>query len=128
MAVEVAVTHHEKWNGTGYPKGLRGKEIPVSGRVVAVADVYDALRAKRVYKLAFAHNEACRLIRESSESHFDRRIEEAFIRIEKNSISSANNWPNASNQYLQSKWELNPSDLIRPEKWTVVGINTDVRR
>jgi putative two-component system response regulator len=82
MAVEVAITHHKKWNGTGYPKGLRGKEIPVSGRVVAVADVYDALRAKRVYKSAFSHNEACRLIRESSGSHFDRRIEEAFIRIE----------------------------------------------
>jgi putative two-component system response regulator len=82
MAVEVAVTHHEKWNGTGYPKGLRGEDIPLSGRVVAVADVYDALRAKRVYKPAFSHDEACRIIRESSGSHFDPRIVDAFLRIE----------------------------------------------
>jgi putative two-component system response regulator len=82
MAVEVAVTHHEKWNGSGYPKGLRGEEIPLSGRVVAVADVYDALRAKRVYKPAFSHDEACRIIRESSGSHFDPRIVDAFLRIE----------------------------------------------
>jgi len=82
MAVEVALTHHEKWNGSGYPKGLQGEEIPLSGRVVAVADVYDALRAKRVYKPAYSHNKARQIIRESSGSHFDPRIVDAFLRIE----------------------------------------------
>jgi putative two-component system response regulator len=90
MAVEIAMTHHEKWNGTGYPNGLRGDEIPLSGRVVAVADVYDALRAKRVYKPAYSHQEACKTIRESSGSHFDPRIVDAFLRIESTFESISN--------------------------------------
>ncbi len=82
MAVEIALTHHEKWNGSGYPNGLKGEEIPLSGRIVAVADVYDALRAQRVYKPAYTHDAARTIITESSGSHFDPRIVDAFLRIE----------------------------------------------
>lgn len=82
MAGEIAYTHHEKWNGSGYPRGLKGEEIPLSGRLIALADVYDALISKRVYKPAFSHEKACSIIREGKETHFDPDIVDAFDRCE----------------------------------------------
>lgn len=82
MAQQIALTHHERWDGSGYPNGLRGEEIPLSGRIVAVADVYDALTSKRVYKPAFSHEMAKSIILEGSGSHFDPRIVQAFLRRE----------------------------------------------
>ena len=58
MAAEIAIAHHEKWDGTGYPHGLKGEEIPLAARIVAIADIYDALRAERPYKPAFSHEKA----------------------------------------------------------------------
>jgi HD-GYP domain-containing protein (c-di-GMP phosphodiesterase class II) len=83
MAADIARCHHEKWDGTGYPAGLRGGAIPLAARIVAVADVYDALRAARPYKPGFSHEEACRIILEGDEridpkAHFDPQILAAF--------------------------------------------------
>ncbi|MCW8827362.1 MAG: HD domain-containing protein [Gammaproteobacteria bacterium] len=81
-AREIATTHHEKWNGKGYPKGLKGDDIPISGRLMAVADVYDALISKRVYKEAFPHEEAMDILREGRGEHFDPDILDALLEIE----------------------------------------------
>jgi len=79
MAYDIALTHHERFDGTGYPQQLRGHDIPLSGRIVAILDVYDALTTKRVYKPAFSHDEACRIIIEGSGGHFDPEIVRVFI-------------------------------------------------
>ena len=81
LAREIAYCHHEKWDGSGYPEGLSGEAIPVSARLMAVADVYDALISKRVYKSAFSHEKAVEIIKEGSGSHFDPAIVEAFVTI-----------------------------------------------
>lgn len=73
--------HHEKWNGTGYPEGLKGEEIPLQARILAVADVYDALTSNRAYRGAWTHERASELIKKDAGSHFDPVIAEAFLRI-----------------------------------------------
>lgn len=90
FAREIALTHHEKWDGSGYPRGMKGDEIPLSGRLMALADVYDALLSKRVYKPAFSHEKAKSIILEGSGSHFDARIVEAFIACEQEFIEIKN--------------------------------------
>jgi response regulator RpfG family c-di-GMP phosphodiesterase len=82
LAREIALTHHEKWDGSGYPAGLHGDGIPVSGRLMAVADVYDALISKRVYKPAFSHEKAMEIIREGRGRHFDPDVIIALEAIE----------------------------------------------
>lgn len=82
FAHEIAYTHHEKWNGTGYPQGLKGDDIPISGRLMALADVYDALISKRIYKPAFPHEKAVEIIKSDSGTHFDPEIVEAFLALE----------------------------------------------
>jgi putative two-component system response regulator len=79
MGITLTRSHHEKWDGSGYPDGLVGEDIPLSGRIMALADVYDALRSKRPYKEAFTHEKSCRIIEEGAGSHFDPAIVEAFI-------------------------------------------------
>jgi cyclic di-GMP phosphodiesterase len=81
FAREIAYSHHEKWNGTGYPEGLAGDNIPLSGRLMAVADVYDALVSKRIYKSAFSHEEAKNIIKNDSGKHFDPDIVAAFLEV-----------------------------------------------
>ena len=73
--------HHEKWNGTGYPHGLSGEDIPLEGRIMAIADVYDALVSKRPYKKAFTHEQAVDIIMKDSGTHFDPQIVEAFLNV-----------------------------------------------
>jgi len=82
MAREIAYTHHERWDGSGYPRKLAGEAIPVSGRLMAVADVYDALVNRRVYKEAYSHERAIKIICEASGSHFDPDMVIAFIELE----------------------------------------------
>jgi PAS domain S-box-containing protein len=82
LGKEIAFYHHEKWDGTGYPKGLKGTEIPLSARIVALADVYDALTSKRVYKEAIAHEEARKIIIESRGTHFAPDVVDAFLENE----------------------------------------------
>ena len=79
MAREVALNHHEKWDGSGYPKGLKGTDIPVSARIVALADVFDALTSERPYKSAWPIDKATGLIREQTGKHFDPDLVEAFF-------------------------------------------------
>jgi PAS domain S-box-containing protein len=82
-AREIAEFHHERWDGTGYPRKLSENYIPLSARVMAVADVYDALRSDRPYKKAIEHGESVRIIRESSGRHFDPDIVKVFLHHEK---------------------------------------------
>jgi len=76
-----AASHHEKWNGAGYPRGLKGNEIPLIGRIMAIADVYDALTSERSYKKPFTHEEAVKIIAENSGTQFDPQVCMEFIRI-----------------------------------------------
>lgn len=78
MAGIIALQHHEKWDGTGYPQGLKGEEIDISARIVALADVFDALGSTRPYKKAFPHEQVIELIYEESGKHFDPSVVEAF--------------------------------------------------
>ena len=78
----IAASHHEKWDGSGYPQGLKGDAIPLSARLMALADVYDALISKRVYKPAFDHDKAKSIILDGEGSHFDPRVVAAFISCE----------------------------------------------
>ena len=82
MACEIVSAHHEWWNGQGYPRGLAGEEIPLSARIVAVADVYDALRSKRVYKSALPHEECVAVIADAAGTQFDPRVVEVFLQLE----------------------------------------------
>ncbi|MCL1818030.1 MAG: response regulator [Spirochaetaceae bacterium] len=77
----VAGSHHEKWDGTGYPVGLKGKNIPLEGRLMAIADVYDALISERPYKKAFPHGESCKIIEDSAGTHFDPALVDIFREI-----------------------------------------------
>ncbi|MBQ8161783.1 MAG: HD domain-containing protein [Clostridia bacterium] len=81
-ACNLAEHHHEKWNGTGYPEGLKGEEIPLSARIMAVADVFDALVSRRSYKEPFPIDQAMDIIREGAGSHFDPAVAEAFLHAE----------------------------------------------
>ena len=71
LSKEIALTHHEKWDGSGYPKGLMGENIPISGRIVAIADVFDALTSERPYKKAWSVEESLKVIDEGAGKHFD---------------------------------------------------------
>lgn len=82
IACEIALSHQEKWDGSGYPQGLSGEDIPLSARLMAVADVYDALISARVYKPAFSHEKAAQIIKEGTGQHFDPAIVDAFIVVE----------------------------------------------
>ena len=77
-----ASTHHEKWDGTGYPSGLAGNNIPLQGRLMAIADVYDALISERPYKKPFTHEDAVEIIKNGSGSHFDPKLVEIFLEHE----------------------------------------------
>lgn len=82
MGIAIARSHHEKWDGNGYPDGLAGEDIPLCARIMALADVYDALRAKRPYKDGMSHEDAREIIIAGSGTHFDPDVVEAFLEIE----------------------------------------------
>ena len=81
-ATQIAAAHHEKFDGSGYPKGLAGKDIPLPGRLMAIIDVYDALVSQRVYKAAYTHEESLSMIAKDRGTHFDPEITDAFFEIE----------------------------------------------
>ncbi len=92
LAKEISLTHHEKWDGNGYPNRLKGEEIPLSGRLMAVADVYDALISERIYKKAFSHEKAKSIILEGRGSHFDPQVVDAFIVLEDEFVAIADKY------------------------------------
>jgi putative two-component system response regulator len=81
MAEQIALTHHEKWDGSGYPSALAGDAIPIAGRIVAVADVFDALTHSRPYKPAWSVADAITEIECQSARHFDPKVLEAFLSV-----------------------------------------------
>ncbi|MDR1289577.1 MAG: response regulator [Planctomycetaceae bacterium] len=87
MARDIAATHHEKYDGSGYPNGLIGEDIPLCGRIIALADVYDALISKRVYKQAFTHESAKSIIIEGRCKHFDPDVVDCFLDMEEQFIA-----------------------------------------
>ncbi len=81
MAKDIVYTHHERWDGTGYPQGLRGADIPIAGRVLALVDVYDAVRARSLYRRCLSHEETMQLIEQGRNTHFDPAVVDAFLQV-----------------------------------------------
>ena len=104
MAKEIALSHQEKWDGSGYPQGLRGDAIPMSARLMAVADVYDALISQRVYKAALPHDRAVQIVFQGRGSHFDPDMVDAFIGIQDEFNAIAQRYKD-SDANLQKKME-----------------------
>jgi PAS domain S-box-containing protein len=103
MGREIAFNHHEKWDGSGYPRGLKGEAIPLSARIIALADVYDALTTKRFYKEAFSHEKAKNMIILLRSKHFDPRIVDAFLAVQEK-----------FNRVREEKLKLESNNLRRP--------------
>lgn len=103
-AESIAISHHEKWNGKGYPNGLSGEDIPIEGRIVALADVFDALSSKRCYKNAFPLEKTLAIIKSDTGTHFDPGVTEAFFRgIDEIMVFY--------NKYRESGYTFNMSDI-----------------
>ena len=81
IAKDIVYTHHEKWDGTGYPQGLRGNDIPIAGRLIALVDVYDATRSRRVYQPSMPHDEVVAFILKGRGTHFDPAVVDAFVKV-----------------------------------------------
>jgi putative two-component system response regulator len=79
MAAKIAMSHHEKWDGSGYPNGVKGEAIPLEGRICAVVDVFDALSTKRPYKPAYDWDKSCKILEAGRGKHFDPRVLDAFF-------------------------------------------------
>src|SRR4030095_5329421 len=86
VALEIPYCHHEKWDGTGYPRGLRGQEIPISARMFAIVDVWDALINDRPYRKALPHHEVIEFLKNQTGIHFDPQVVEAFVRMVNQSL------------------------------------------
>jgi putative two-component system response regulator len=112
MAKQIAYSHQEKWDGTGYPEGLKGDAIPVPARLMAVADVYDALISRRVYKEPMPHAEAVKIIEMASGQHFDPDVVEAFLQIHQQFHA-------VSLTYMDT-----PTDLQRKEDYIQMSMET----
>lgn len=106
LAKEISLTHHEKWDGRGYPNQLKGEKIPLSGRLMAIADVYDALISERVYKKAFSHEKAKAIILEGNGSHFDPALVDAFLAIEEEFVAIADKYRGMEAKENQQEREL----------------------
>jgi putative two-component system response regulator len=106
MAHRIAMTHHEKWDGSGYPKGLKGLEIPIEGRIVAIADVFDALTSERPYKKAWTVEAALDYLQQQSGIHFDPNLVPLFIAILPEILRVKNQWAETSEPDLSSATKL----------------------
>lgn len=103
FAKEIAYSHQEKWDGSGYPDGLKGDDIPISARLMAVADVYDALISRRVYKPPFPHEKAVSIIKEGKGNHFDPDMVDAFMEI-------SDEFYNISQRYVDTEEDVKAHD------------------
>lgn len=102
VAKEIVIGHHEKWDGSGYPMGLRGEAIPLSARLMALADVYDALICRRVYKEPMSHEQAKAIILQGRGSHFDPMVIDAFLAEEQNFIDIAQKFADEASEINSS--------------------------
>jgi putative two-component system response regulator len=92
LARSVAMCHHEKWDGSGYPRGLTGEQIPLEARIIALADVFDALTSRRPYKEPWPVEKAVDLIKEQAGQHFDPALAEHFIALVPELVEIRNRW------------------------------------
>ena len=113
LAKEIAYYHHEKWNGSGYPMGLAGNDIPISARLMAVADVYDALISRRVYKMGIPHENAVDIISEGKGTHFDPDIVDAFLELQEEFKTIANRYVDSDADILK---KIDYMDIAIAEK------------
>lgn len=118
-AKSIALTHHEKWDGTGYPQGLAGEAIPISGRIMAIADVYDALRSNRPYKEAFSHNKALEIIQEGRATHFDPQVLDAFLLQSKKIAQIAQDLQDWPETHFMKTTLFKPKNQVRSDLITV---------
>jgi cyclic di-GMP phosphodiesterase len=81
MAKDIVYTHHEKWDGSGYPRGLRGNAIPIAGRLMALVDVYDATSTRTLYRPSLSHDDTVKFIVSGRGTHFDPVVVEAFVEV-----------------------------------------------
>ncbi|RFZ75638.1 HD domain-containing protein [Lacrimispora amygdalina] len=100
FAKEIVYSHHERWDGSGYPLGLAGERIPLSARLMALADVYDALTSKRVYKDSFSHERACFEIQQNAGKHFDPHVAEAFLATQRQFKEISKRYVNENDTHL----------------------------
>ena len=108
LAKEIAYSHHEKWDGSGYPQGLAGEDIPIAARLMALADVYDALISRRVYKTGMDHAHAVHIIVEGRGTHFDAEIVDAFLQIEDQFIAISNRYADGVSEIAAKQKQLAP--------------------
>jgi len=106
LARNIAATHHERFDGTGYPMGMVGEQIPLCGRIVAIADVYDALTSRRVYKRAFSHEQARETILAERGRHFDPDVVDSFIRAERQIVSVSDTFRDVPASPVESQMAL----------------------
>ena len=106
IAKQIALSHQEKWDGSGYPQGLAGDAIPIAARLMALADVYDALVKRRIYKPAFTHERALTLIQEGSGQHFDPDVVQAFLLIHERFHAIATEFADADEDLLRKEAAL----------------------
>ncbi|MEA2151906.1 MAG: cyclic di-GMP phosphodiesterase [Solirubrobacteraceae bacterium] len=122
LATTIALSHQEKWDGTGYPRGLTGEAIPIEGRIVAIADVFDALTSDRVYRKAFPVEEAVQMMREQRGRHFDPVLLDAFMEVLENSGPDAREKERADPSALvESTLETYGTALERGDAETAEG-------
>lgn len=106
LAAEVALAHHERWDGSGYPVGLAGESIPLSGRIVAVADFFDALTMDRCYRPAFSDEQALAMLAEEAGRHFDPRVVAAFFAAKDRIIAARDRVNGGESPSLADTWRL----------------------
>jgi len=106
FAKEIAYGHQEKWDGSGYPEGLSGDNIPISARLMAVADVYDALISRRVYKAGMSHEAAVAIIIEGRGQHFDPDMVDAFLELQQEFIDIAKRYADSDNDMEQNREKI----------------------
>jgi response regulator RpfG family c-di-GMP phosphodiesterase len=127
MAREIAFCHHEHWDGKGYPKGLAGEEIPLSARIVAIADAYDAMASKRIYKEAYTHEKCVEIICEESGKQFDPVLVEVFLKLESEFREIARNCRDASESRNagpapapEISWNAEAAEMSIEDKFSVL--------
>jgi len=106
-AKEIALSHQEKWDGSGYPQGLAGEAIPLSARLMAVADVYDALISRRVYKNSVPHEQAVAIIQEGRGVHFDPDITDAFVELQETFHAIAARFADSDDEMSRKQAQIN---------------------